>query len=322
MDAFNDILNEPLSQDTEQLKQFVAKAREAETKTKMQIYTIRGQKGLAALKHSYVPDEDEPQPDIYDIEKSPQIIELRRQIELMKEMEQAQLDEIERLKREKAIREAQPSLRESFTTGIIENPQFQIEQARELHIESSVAEYHEMEVAMPVSITVPQFVSQAAPVPVTIVSAPIIPNIQPVEIAQPPPGLPSHSQSMGDMISPRNMLSNAFNSTSSGSTPNINPQAGSAIRNKKGKAKMPAPQAVVMRVLNASWDTGSSKSKKNNKVFLLFFLIFQFLFIPEKIKKVYTIQVTINQTTWKIIRGDDALVELSKKVILHFFLST
>jgi len=86
----------------------------------------------------------------------------------------------------------------------------------------------------------------------------------------------------------------AFQQAESASSPQ---RSGSSLVRKGGKEKvvMDAPISMVNKVLNASWDSGAAKSKKNNKV--------------------YTIQVTINNTTWKIIRGDDALAELSKRLI-------
>eukprot|EP01023_Acetabularia_acetabulum_P045416 TRINITY_DN4604_c0_g1_i1.p2 TRINITY_DN4604_c0_g1~~TRINITY_DN4604_c0_g1_i1.p2 ORF type:complete len:215 (-),score=35.24 TRINITY_DN4604_c0_g1_i1:568-1212(-) len=92
--------------DAAALRAEIQRARAAETKAKAQVYTLRGKKGLqamaAAMGEEIPPQLASSTSTVYeDPEDSPQIQELRRQIALLKEMEEQQRQQIEELKAKK-----------------------------------------------------------------------------------------------------------------------------------------------------------------------------------------------------------------------------
>ena len=58
----------------------------------------------------------------------------------------------------------------------------------------------------------------------------------------------------------------AFKESGSPVTPSRSGATVTKGKNGKEVVVMEAPESVVSKVLNASWDSGSAKSKKNNKV--------------------------------------------------------
>lgn len=217
-----------------------------------------------------------------DPEQSPQIQELRRQIAQIREMEQQQLAEIKRLKESMALRKSENALRDavvqpaSYTPEIIEQPRISLSKPE--IIQAPVV--FETVVQPPVVVQLPQVRSvqqmpvpdSPAPAPPVTAPSPVVPTL----VNAPAPLQRTGPQEGSQVLSPRAQGSGIFG------------------RKKTKAAAMGPPQSVEMKVLNASWDSGSSKSKKTNKV--------------------YTIQVSINGIVWKVIRNDENLAELSKRM--------
>merc|ERR1712137_398626 len=275
--------------DANSLREEIRQAREAEVKAKTQIYTLRGKKGLQAMAAA-MGEELPPQLSsassgtVYeDPEDSPQIQELRRQIAMIREMERQQHEQINELKKAKVVREGgvAPATPPAAMTSIPRMP--------------SYTQYEETPAVVEEVRAIPMVQAQTTK-PVNLPSYASFPS-QPEPVAEAPkPAPPSHPEPVAatPAVTPAPSHVDAFQQAESASSPQ---RSGSSLVRKGGKEKvvMDAPISMVNKVLNASWDSGAAKSKKNNKV--------------------YTIQVTINNTTWKIIRGDDALAELSKRLI-------
>lgn len=276
--------------DAAALRAEIQRARAAETKAKAQVYTLRGKKGLqamaAAMGEDLPPQLASSTSTVYeDPEDSPQIQELRRQIALLKEMEEQQRQQIEELKAKKEARLARSASQQQQKP--MELPRVDTNSQP-----SNIGGINIAKSPMPSSqsnITVPQPVAQAP-----VASQPSYINsqqssgisLQKQDTPSPTPS-PVSTPTTPSPVVERSMP------PASATTPVATPKT-PVRKGKGGKLSMGAPAAMVVKVLNASWDSGSVKSKKNNKV--------------------YTIQVTMDSVTWKIIRGDDALVELSKRV--------
>merc|ERR1712137_445929 len=272
--------------DANSLREEIRQARAAEVKAKTQIYTLRGKKGLQAMAAA-MGEELPPQLSsassgtVYeDPEDSPQIQELRRQIAMIREMERQQHEQITELKKAKVMREGgvAPATPPPAVTSIPRMPSYaQYEETPAVVEEVRAIPVVQAETAKPVTLTAESSKPSYASFPED--KAPVTPA-EPAAAPAPEPAAPSHVD--------------AFQKTEASNGPIK--RSGSSVVRKGGKDKvvMDAPASMVNKVLNASWDSGAAKSKKNNKV--------------------YTIQVTINNTTWKIIRGDDAVCDLSKRL--------
>lgn len=269
--------------DENSLRNEIKQAREAETKAKAQIYTLRGKKGLQAMAAAMgedLPDHLMEKAHIYeDPEDSPQIQELRRQIALIREMEKQQLDQIEELKRKKAERGAgnsqpqlveMPQVRSSANFEVQQASTSNIKLTKEPEVLPKVPSYADFPKEQPQQQKTPSYASFPNQGVATPVSAPAAqqPPQQPAQPAQPaqpvqPVQIPSNPSSSG-IVSPRS--SKPSSSTSS-------------KRGKKDKVSMQAPDSLEAKVLNASWDSGASKSKKTNKVctYYLFRIISRFI---------------------------------------------
>jgi len=282
MDEIDSILNAPLSNDPNALRAEIQKARQAETKAKTQIYTLRGKKGLQAMAAAMgeeLPPQLAETPIYDDPEDSPQIQELRRQIALIREMERQQHEQIAELRRKKVELE-------SGSNSMVEMPRVASATVTDNNIavqQASASGISLQKPAEPASNAVPAYANfekqpsaAAAPAPAT----------------RGPP--PAAAPSGGSHVAAFNQSSTIVSAAPVSSSPAPSAMKSPRKKGKNGKVQMQAPDSLMTKVLNASWDSGAVKSKKSNKV--------------------YTIQVTMNAVTWKIIRGDDMLVELAKRL--------
>jgi len=268
----------------EDLRAEIEQARADETKAKAQIYTLRGKKGLqamaAAMGEELPPHLSSSHSTIFeDPEDSPQIQELRRQLALLKDMEAQQRNQIEQLKEKKAARLARAEQEKERENAAAAASAMEIPRVQNTSSSSNFGGITlDKEPEQPVSnISLNKSPTPNNPPPKD--SGVILEKNESQPLPPTPVPQPVEQQ--------RSMPPAASASPSTPKTP--------LVKGKSGKLTVGPPANVSVKVLNASWDSGSVKSKKNNKV--------------------YTIQVTIDDVTWKIIRGDDALCELAKRLV-------
>lgn len=239
-------------EDSGALQEYINKAREAETKAKVQIYTMKGKKSLEILKQMEEEEEEEStETDSYT--NSSQLDELRRQIEHYKELERIEKENIERLKKER-------ELQQLFHT--IDNQQ--VETTR-----STVEEINIPSVSTSSSDTSPNFLHEPAPIPQVIqppvvVEQPVI--IPPVVQSPPQPTSSSSSSSLQPLVLPQSSPSLQSSSSASSADLLLSP------RSRKGRAPE-TPSGYLVKVLSIQWDN-APKSKKNNKIYTISFTMF------------------------------------------------
>jgi len=194
-----------------------------------------------------------------DPEDSPQIQELRRQLALLKDMEAQQRAQIEQLKEKKVARLAraqQEKEKENASVSAMEIPR--VENTSSSSNFGGITLDKEPE--QPVSnITLNKSPTPNNPPP-TKKSGVILEKNETQPLPPTPAPQPVEQQ--------RSMPPAASASPSTPKTP--------LVKGKSGKLTVGPPANVTVKVLNASWDSGSVKSKKNNKV--LFFFVFIILF--------------------------------------------
>lgn len=253
--------------DENALRDEIKQSREAETKAKAQIYTLRGKKGLqamaAAMGEEVPPQLMETVPIYEDPEDSPQIQELRRQIALLREMEKQQLEQIEELKQRKSDREKHDSKPQLMEMPQVSNTNFAVQQASTSNISlekkeaptqpektPSYADFSDEQNSRSVAqepTKVPSYAQGvAAPITVEPSSNPPPSAVKAPSIEKLPQTTASPSSS--GIVSPRSKQSSGIK------------------KGKKDKVSMQAPESLETKVLNASWDSGAVKSKKTNKV--------------------------------------------------------
>jgi len=253
-DDVDTILSTPLNMDDPNaLRQEIQKARAAETKAKTQIYTLRGKKGLQAMAAA-MGEELPPQlseTSVYDDpEDSPQIQELRRQIALIREMEKQQREQIEELRRKKAEREARNSSPQQ--RDMVDMPR--VHQAS-VGSTSSLPVQQASSISLQKQESVPSYATPA-PAPTPSYAQPVAPaSPAPAPTPVAVPAVSPAASSPAVAISPR-----------SAGSPLVSSKGPGVTRGKGNKVTMLAPDSIDIKVLNCSWDSGASKSKKGNKV--------------------------------------------------------
>ena len=247
-EMFEDLLksNSLDSQDSGALTDYIKKAREAETKAKVQIYTLKGKKSFEKLKKMEEEEEEDVENENIS-HNNDNFDDLRRQIEQYKELERLELENIEKLKKER-------ELQQLFYN--IDKQEVQTQQEET----TRSAPIEQLKIPKFTPPTDPQkspkFLQEPAPVP-QLIQAPIVIQEQiSSPVITPPLVVQSSSPSIPSINS--NNIAIPQGNLSLSSELLLSP------RSRKGRAPE-TPSSFLVKVISIQWDN-APKSKKNNKV--------------------------------------------------------